>query len=709
MAISKYPPSPSNTDMKAMNPKKEYKHEVLKVSGAITLFFIVYSCLVVLSVGLAAFVTYIGMEMIIIKPMFVTIILGLGLIGLGIMVLYFLIKFIFAVKKYDRSGLYEITEKEHPDLYAFIRQLTKETRTPMPKRIYLSPEVNASVFYDSSFLTMFFPVRKNLLIGLGLVNSVNISEFKAVIAHEFGHFSQHSMKLGAYVFNVNKMIHNMLYDNDGYGKTLDSWASISGYFKFFVVITVKIVQGIQWVLQKVYKLVNKSNLSLSRQMEYHADSVSAFVSGPNHLITSLRRLELADTCYNVLLDSWSKWICDNIKPINLYDCHREIMAHCASELGMPLVNGLPVIEISVVKNKNRLMIKNEWASHPSNEDRELYLRSLNIQNTSVDDESPWLLFNSAEDLQEKITAKLFLNVRYEGDCQSIGLAAFKEKYYFEIKGSPLNKKYKGYYDNRRLVPINIDSLVPATNYMGYDELFSDENCAMPGDSAALKADLQTLEALQSKQYDVKTFDFDGKKYKLKEIPVVLNQIETEVAALQNKINALDAEILKSALSRSDPDRQTVLIDLYKHYFAAASDAETGVTSITYITEEISPIYKGNMTVDKAKDIVNTVRSIEKEIKTQIRNVFTESRQQKYLSSAQLDKIEQYLSSNSAYFNGAGFNSSELEIFNEAIGLFLSLMLEREYQAKKKMLEKQIEIFDAGLQIVCNEEKSVSGL
>ena len=65
---------------------------------------------------------------------------------------------------------------------------------------------------------------------------------------------------------------------------------------------------------------------------------------------------------------------------------------------------------------------------------------------------------------------------------------------------------------------------------------------------------------------------------------------------------------------------------------------------------------------------------------------------KYLSMMQLDKIENYLSSNRAYFNGTSFNSTELEIFSEAMSLYLSMMLEREYQVKKAMLEKQIEVF-----------------
>src|SRR6202012_5732895 len=109
----------------------------------------------------------------------------------------------------------------------------------------------------SSFWSMFLPVRKNLEIGLGLVNSINISEFKAVMAHEFGNFSQKSMKLGSFVYNVNRVIYNMLYDNQGWSKSINSFASASRYFYFFATISVGIVQGVQVVLKKMYQVVNK--------------------------------------------------------------------------------------------------------------------------------------------------------------------------------------------------------------------------------------------------------------------------------------------------------------------------------------------------------------------------------------------------------------------------------------------------------------------
>lgn len=204
--------------------------------GSILLFLIVYIILFLAAVGLAVACVAAGVFVMVSIRNLWMILIGIGLIGVGIMVLIFLVKFLFAVSRFDRSGSIEITEEEQPKLFAFIRQLTKETQTPFPKRIYLSPDVNACVFYDSSFWSMFLPVKKNLQIGLGLVNAVNLSEFKAVMAHEFGHFSQRSMKLGSFVYQVNRVIHNMLFDNNSYASFLRSWASVSDTFAFLPVL-----------------------------------------------------------------------------------------------------------------------------------------------------------------------------------------------------------------------------------------------------------------------------------------------------------------------------------------------------------------------------------------------------------------------------------------------------------------------------------------
>ena len=335
-----YPPMPQGIDEKVIQPSPAFKNEVVKVAASIVFFILFYLVMVSLALGFAALCAFAGYSLMVAKPQFFTLMIGLGLAGLGVMVAFFMLKFIFKSNQTDRSNMLELQETDQPELFAFIRQLTTETKTPFPKRILLSADVNASVFYDSSFWSMFLPVKKNLVIGLGLVNCVNISEFKAILAHEFGHFSQRSMKLGSFVYNLNSIIHEMLYDNDGYEKILEKWANISSYFAFFAKVTVGIVQGIQKVLQKAYELVNRNYLGLSRQMEFHADAVAAYVSGGNHLISSLRRLEAADICYNRVIAYYNSWVPENLKADNFYQCHTEVMQHFSRDFKIPYQNGL---------------------------------------------------------------------------------------------------------------------------------------------------------------------------------------------------------------------------------------------------------------------------------------------------------------------------------------------------------------------------------
>ena len=66
------------------------------------------------------------------------------------------------------------------------------------------------MFYDLSLINFFFPTRKNLEIGLGLTNVLTISEFKAVLAHEFGHFAQKSMAVGRWVYTAQQVANQLM-------------------------------------------------------------------------------------------------------------------------------------------------------------------------------------------------------------------------------------------------------------------------------------------------------------------------------------------------------------------------------------------------------------------------------------------------------------------------------------------------------------------
>ena len=79
------------------------------------------------------------------------------------MFVFFLFKFFFVKSQKITKG-YEITENEQTVLFAFIKKVTDEVGINPPKKVYLTPEVNASASFRSVFWSMLFPTGKDLLL-----------------------------------------------------------------------------------------------------------------------------------------------------------------------------------------------------------------------------------------------------------------------------------------------------------------------------------------------------------------------------------------------------------------------------------------------------------------------------------------------------------------------------------------------------------------
>lgn len=72
----------------------EFKAQTAKAIAFISLFILTYILMLSLAVGLTVLGVDAGIFLILHKPMFNTIVLGFGLGSLGILVLFFLLKFI---------------------------------------------------------------------------------------------------------------------------------------------------------------------------------------------------------------------------------------------------------------------------------------------------------------------------------------------------------------------------------------------------------------------------------------------------------------------------------------------------------------------------------------------------------------------------------------------------------------------------------------
>ncbi len=690
-----YPATPLNVPDSVTQVSPAFKKEVSGVMGSIVLFLIVYVLMFILSIGLIVACVYGGIAIIVAVPRLITIFAGLGLVGLGIMVFVFLIKFLFAVTRYDKSTSVEITKEEQPELYQFIRQLTKDVQTPFPKKIYISPDVNAAVFYDSSFWSMFLPVKKNLQIGLGLVNSLNVSEFKAVMAHEFGHFSQRSMKLGSFVYNVNKIIHNMLFQNTSYSNFLSGWARVDGVFAFFAQLTARIAQGIQWVLRQMYGVINKSYMRLSREMEFHADAVAASVSGSQSLVTALRRIELANAGYNITLQKCDDLFKQKKVSSNIYHNQKSVLKHLANEFKLTVEHDIPVVNDKFIadNNKSRVNFKDQWASHPATDDRIEHLNRLAV-NADIVSDPAWVLFENSGDLQSKLTQKVYENAVKDKDVTMINNTDFEEKLFSDVKNFSLPDDYKGFYDNRQIAPLNMDEETGSTvnNSLAFEDIFSPENASLPKKISLASNDLEVLKAINEKRIQTKTFDFDGVKYKRDEAPAVMAILESEQQKQQSQLEELDKQAVHYFLGKANQKGIEISNELkknYAEYFENRRNADEFLNIINKMLESLQPVFSGqSMPIEQINVMIDNLRS-DHEIKFK-------GRLKSWLALGVFDKIpeerskvEKFISSDNVYFSGSSFFDTELITLNEVCNESWVAVNKFLFEQFKAILERQL--------------------
>lgn len=673
--------------IKDIKPSKEFKAQTTKAILSIIFFVITYILLLAAALGLTALCVWAGLAIIMAVPKFITIALGAGLAAMGFLILIFLVKFIFSSNKMDRSHLVEIKKVDEPEIFEMIESIVKEVGTSFPKKVYLSADVNASVFYDSSFWSMFLPIQKNLVIGVGLANTVTTEELKAVLAHEFGHFSQKTMKVGSYVYNVNQVIFNMLYDNEGYDKIVQGWANVSGYIAIFAVVAVKIVQGIQWILQKMYGVVNKSYMALSREMEFHADEIAAHVTGYPPLKNALLRMQLADYSFNDVLAYYETKVKENRYSNNIYPEQSFVMGSLAADSNLNIKNDFPVVTLEELNkyNKSKLIIKDQWASHPSTEERIARLEQTNIIKDDGDKTSANTLFSDIKKTHNQLTQHVFQGVTFKSDEEKVpvSLDLFKMDYKTDRAKNSFADIYNGYYDSRNTPKFSLGEIDLGNSEEPLEELFSDKNVNLVHVEIAMKNDLETLKMIANDTYDVKTFDYDGVKYKRKEARTLSKKLEEELKHFTLTLLKNDQKIYGHFKKREISKGQNQLDSLYAKFFDYDSVFDTKYELFTDMHTKLQFI-SYTTPIEEIQANFRHLTSLEKRLKSEITHIMEDPMYADELTLVITENFQEYLSKEWQYFGKQTYFDNNLNVLFEALNNY-SHMLSRGYFIRKKAL------------------------
>jgi heat shock protein HtpX len=165
-----------------------------------------------------------------------------------------------------------------------IEQIAAALKEPMPSKVYLIADANAFVAQTGGFMGM---VNDRIMgLGLPLLQMLSISQFRAVLAHEFAHYYAGDTRLGPWVYNTRTTMARV-YEN--LGKKSDVISVLTRWW--VVAIPYMLLMS---AMRGYWKLFMRVTQSISRRQEYRSDELACHLAGSQPLIEGLQNIHRCD-------------------------------------------------------------------------------------------------------------------------------------------------------------------------------------------------------------------------------------------------------------------------------------------------------------------------------------------------------------------------------------------------------------------------------
>jgi len=156
---------------------------VVAVAGLYWYVSLPFVALLVIALTVAVYYAFMMIGRI---PIQLVAILGIG----ALVTIFAIVRSLFVrIRDEDDPGR-AVTEQEAPGLWALAREVAAEVGTRPVDEIWLTPGTELAVFERGSMLARLRDnARRALILGAGVLEGLDIRAMRAVLAHEYGHFS----------------------------------------------------------------------------------------------------------------------------------------------------------------------------------------------------------------------------------------------------------------------------------------------------------------------------------------------------------------------------------------------------------------------------------------------------------------------------------------------------------------------------------------
>jgi Zn-dependent protease with chaperone function len=243
----------------------------------------------------------------------------------------------------------------------------------MPTEVYLLMEPNAFVAQRGGIMGL--GSRRVMGIGLPLLKTLTVSELRAVLVHEFGHYYGGDTRLGPLIYRTRGMV-------------IRTVSGLSGNSLFTYLIRLPF-----YGYARLYLRITQS---VSRAQEFSADKLSAKIAGSRQAIQALSTIHGVNQAWNVY---WR----DEFVPALVLGYIPPLSDGFGQFLkAAPVARQLSTI----IERESKESQTNPYDSHPSLKDRITALQSLSAEPANTDDSPAIALIKDLTELEMAILKPL---------------------------------------------------------------------------------------------------------------------------------------------------------------------------------------------------------------------------------------------------------------------------------------------------------------
>ncbi len=296
----------------------------------------------------------------------------------GIYTLIAIVRSVFSKAKIQDPD-FKVNPNEMPELWQLANEVARKVGTRPVDTIFLTPGVEAAVTERGSLADrMRDRSQRIMILGLGGLSGLTQGQLRAIVAHEYGHFTNRDTAGGDFArqvrFSVNMMAQRLIYSGQARWYN-PAWWFVNGYYRIFLRIT----------------------LGASRLQEILADRIAVLSYGIQDMVDGLTHIIRKGLEFN-------------------FQVNEEIERAQNEKSGLRNLFALPPVKdpASVEQKIKELMGRpsSVYDSHPAPRDRIALIQQIKVSGFFDYDPRPaWDLIPNASRLQEEFTANIEKQLR----------------------------------------------------------------------------------------------------------------------------------------------------------------------------------------------------------------------------------------------------------------------------------------------------------